>query len=168
MLYIKTLDTDSPNARHEGGTELLKSALLEEYGLEIEASDILRGEHGKPYINENGVHFSISHCKDRAAVLLSPYPCGVDIERIRPINPAVISRVCTEKEKAFIGDSARRFALIWTLKESYVKAIGRGLGLGLKNVEFTVNGDKITSNLGGEFKTMELDDFIVSYCIKKD
>ena len=173
VLYVKTIesfDSLETNQRcaeqHLAGIELLKYALFEEYGLEIDEADILRSEHGKPYVNKEDVNFSISHSGNKAAVFTASRPCGVDIEKIRPVNRSVISRVCTEREIEFIGDSPRRFITLWTLKESYVKAVGRGLGFGLKNIEFEINNDGIRSNLGGEFGITELDGFIVAYCLK--
>ncbi len=100
------------------------------------------GPHGKPEIAgpEMGMHsrkwhFNVTHTEGVVVLAVAQgTPVGVDVERIdRPSNfEGLARRFFAPEEAAAIeaADEARRGALfyrIWTLKEAYVKAIGKGL-----------------------------------------
>ncbi len=179
LLYLKTVKNFASlplnaryRAQHDAGVRLLSRAVLFEYGIKISLSDIAANEHGKPYfIKAADIHFSISHSGEYAAVLLSKYPCGVDIERVKRVKPALIPRYCTDYEQELIkksGGLRHSAAALWTLKESYVKAIGRGAGFGFKNIEFKTLGDKPKANRPGIFETAVYGDAVISSCILTD
>lgn len=115
----------------------VKARIAAAAGLKADQLAILRGAHGKPYIEGSGMRFNVSHSGGRIAVALADAEVGVDIERIRPINPRVAERYFTAAENQYIalaGNSAetqRRFFEIWTAKEAYLKLYGVGLGGGL-------------------------------------
>lgn len=107
--------------------------------LQIEFS----GQEGeKPRIVGYPVHFNISHTKDAFAVLISgPYEAGIDIEKVKPglsFEP-VINRFFSKEERSFILKdplkSRDRFFLLWTRKESLLKAAGTGLISNLGDLE---------------------------------
>ncbi|WP_114946860.1 4'-phosphopantetheinyl transferase family protein [Microvirga calopogonii] len=91
--------------------------------------------YGKPIlVHPNGLHFSLSHTDGLVAVATSPDgPVGIDVEptdREAPLG--VAATVFTREELDWLADcgySERndRFFRLWTLKEAYVKATGRGL-----------------------------------------
>ena len=89
--------------------------------------------YGKP--EAEGVAFSLTHAGHRWALALSQYRIGVDIELIRPVD-ATLHLVLAREEQAALGavpkaDSTRAFLTIWTRKEAYAKALGRGLSIPL-------------------------------------
>lgn len=96
--------------------------------------------HGKPFLvsdNEN-THFNISHSGDYALIGIGEVPVGVDIERISDKSDylAIAERFFTNDEYLYIvhqpvNRQLLAFYQVWTLKEAYVKALGRGLGYGL-------------------------------------
>ena len=90
-------------------------------------------EYGKPYI-ENGLEFSLSHCKHGIAVAVDNKPIGIDIESIRDIRPELVARTMNAKEQAIIGNSAVEFTKLWTQKEAYLKYLGTGIIDDLQNV----------------------------------
>lgn len=68
---------------------------------------------------------------------------GIDVERLnRRTDPALADRYFSKPEvdyvRAHTGDEARRFAFlrVWTLKESFIKAIGTGLQTPLADFTF--------------------------------
>ena len=63
---------------------------------------------------------------------------GADIEAIRPVSPALVSRVCTEEEKRYIGGDGRRFLQVWTAKEALAKRSGEGISLNMKQLQKSV------------------------------
>ncbi|MBN9658427.1 MAG: 4'-phosphopantetheinyl transferase superfamily protein [Acidobacteria bacterium] len=105
-------------------------------------------EYGKPFL-EHPVHctslgFNVSHCDGLIAILIAEgIEVGVDVEAIRPMADLlrVAHRFFAPPE---LGDLRRtpedlrveRFFQYWTLKESYIKARGVGLRLGLSQFWF--------------------------------
>lgn len=115
--------------------------------------EILRTEHGKPYIPSlEEFHYNISH-SGRFVVLAAVYPdhdtirpsepseIGVDIQEMRSLRDgidAMARRYYTPEEAAFLtrfqenepGEREireRLFYTLWAIKEAYLKCIGTGL-----------------------------------------
>ncbi|MCF6094294.1 4'-phosphopantetheinyl transferase superfamily protein [Microaerobacter geothermalis] len=66
---------------------------------------------------------------------------GVDIEQIRPIDMEIANRFFTQEEREVLfhlpgNDQLSFFYELWTLKESFVKAIGQGLSCPLDSFGF--------------------------------
>ncbi|MGH0004329.1 4'-phosphopantetheinyl transferase family protein [Pseudovibrio ascidiaceicola] len=82
-----------------------------------------------------GLHFNISHSGDRAAIAVSRAAAlGVDIERVRYDGrvEAVIRRFFASEERDILegydAQSRHKAAFqLWSLKEAYIKATGKGL-----------------------------------------
>ena len=95
------------------------------------ASDetLVYGPSGKPML-PGGPEFSLSHTKGAVVLAVDRAPVGVDVERIRPVFPKLPLRVMSSKEYAWFsarGSQPEDFFTLWTLKESYYKALGTGL-----------------------------------------
>ncbi len=93
-------------------------------------------KYGKPYFKgRDDVYFNLSHSGNRAMLVFSDHEVGCDVEQIRDTvaSQKVAAHFFCDEEKAFIARGAdeaerrNRFFRIWTLKESYIKATGRGL-----------------------------------------
>ncbi len=90
-------------------------------------------EKGKPFIaGNNGVYFNVSHSGDWVAVAFGPGEVGIDIERIRQVNYRIAERYFSSEENTELNrlneiDKLHYFFELWTLKESYLKLIGKGL-----------------------------------------
>lgn len=126
--------------------------LMLQYGLRecfgIASFEIAFGEYGKPYLLEYPhVHFSMSHCDAGCAVVVADYPVGVDIQEICPFSWDIAKRVCCESELAQLKNCTnreRRFTKMWTIKESYIKMIGKGLSYGMDRIDTTTNCTNVT------------------------
>ncbi len=112
---------------------LLRKVLFEEYNLKESEYRFDTGKYGKPYLTKRpDIHFNISHTHKWAAVALSDHEIGVDIENHREIDPESLSSYFHPDENAYIRSFSKdmridAFFRIWTMKESYIKAIGLGL-----------------------------------------
>ena len=87
-------------------------------------------ENRKPRFVDGGTQFSLSHTKGLVACAVSDRAVGVDVEHERPCHEALARRFFTREEQRFLQASSapdRDFTMLWTLKESYVKALGLGL-----------------------------------------
>lgn len=97
--------------------------------------DIAANENGKPYLTAvPAVHFSLSHSAARAVCAVSDHPVGVDIQQCRPFKSNIADRFFHPDEVRYLSslspaERENAFYTLWALKESYVKADGRGLRL---------------------------------------
>lgn len=111
---------------------LLCFALKSVCGIEPSPDDWVTGEYGKPYlINAESVHFNISHSGNMAMCALGDSKVGADIEIVKPYRQGLETRIMSESEMQVFhrcDDKIKFFYQIWTLKESYLKYTGRGLG----------------------------------------
>jgi len=85
-----------------------------------------------------GYDFNISHAGQWVVCALSPFPVGIDVEYIKPINLEIAESVLDRQEYEWflhrpIPEKLFSFYRLWTLKESYIKAIGKGLYIPLKS-----------------------------------
>lgn len=129
MNYFHANDTQ----RHLIGELLARYALFQSTG-QRHHSPFITGEKGKPHPDGyNGTHFNVSHSGNWVAVAISDVQVGVDVERMRKVPEGVAYRFFSEPEKAMLDkasddfEKAHIFFVLWTLKESFLKAIGKGL-----------------------------------------
>lgn len=90
----------------------------------------------KPFLEDEAVHFSISHCGDHAAVILSPQKrVGVDIELVSDKVARLEKKFLSDGEVVHTGGTiapGRRSTLAWSCKEAVFKWYGLG-GVDFKN-----------------------------------
>ena len=116
---------------------------LKENGLQ--QYNLLTQEGGKPYLEGNPLYFNLSHSGSYVLCAVSSAPVGCDIEIAATPNLRMAQRFFCPEETQWIqnGQSstlqADRFYRLWTLKESYVKAIGQGLQLPLNRFCFDLS-----------------------------
>jgi 4'-phosphopantetheinyl transferase len=106
------------------------------------------GDKGKPaHDGFRGIHFNITHSGEWVAVALSSGCVGVDVERMRKIPDGVARRFFSETENQWLDSTkteAERkdiFFTLWTLKESFLKAIGKGLTKSLSSFTIEKKGN---------------------------
>lgn len=75
----------------------------------------------------DGVHWSLSHKSDIVGGVAATLPVGFDLETIRPVNDALLSRVADADEWRLAGGEGREnFFRFWTAKEAVLKAESMG------------------------------------------
>lgn len=117
------------------GAELLLRHALRQEGIK-ELPPILRDAGGKPRFADCPWRFSLSHSGELALCALSPCEVGCDAEQITQADLAVAGRYFRREEYEDLlsrspAEQNRLFFRYWTLKESFLKATGRGLSLPL-------------------------------------
>lgn len=117
--------------------KLAVRALLGDERAEVE---VLAGEDGRPRVR--GVSLSISHVAGVgfAAAGRAPGGLGCDVEAIEPRSDGFVADYFTEAERAAVHgshhhDHALMANLVWSAKESALKALGEGLRLDTRSVE---------------------------------
>ena len=128
--------------------------------------EIAIAQGGKPYLaKEPDIHFNLSHSGEWAVCAISSSPVGVDIQHCDEGRRDVASRFFHREEIRYLDSlpQFRRdegFYRLWTLKESFVKATGRGLDLPLRSfwVDIRRGRPQIDcGNIEGQYKLFELD-----------
>lgn len=136
-----------------------------------------KNEFGKPELShDSGCYFNISHAGDWVICAFSERPVGVDIEHIKPIDYSIADRFFTRNEYLALMsrtglDQLTYFYRLWTLKESYIKAVGKGLSIPLHSFSFEIgDNNKVSAELGDGvtpcyFKQyLEYDEYVLSLC----
>ncbi len=107
-------------------------------------------EYGKPFLsNYDGVHYNISHSGRWVVCSVDNCPVGIDIEQIKPIDMSIAERFFSEYEFAGLmnksaGCREEFFYQLWAAKESYIKAVGKGLSMPLNSFTIDIFGNSIT------------------------
>ncbi|MFA0158303.1 4'-phosphopantetheinyl transferase superfamily protein [Vibrio sp. 10N.261.46.A3] len=111
------------------------------------------GEKGKPSLVaeqqlKTGLNFNISHSKEHLLIAVcqregKPVQLGVDIEYARSSTniDSIMKHYFSNKELADLLELSKelqreRFFDLWALKESYIKATGKGLATSLRSFSF--------------------------------
>jgi 4'-phosphopantetheinyl transferase len=127
---------------------LTRSLLGAVLGQAPETLQFQASERGRPELAgsaaDSGVRFNLSHTRGLVACAIAKTcDVGVDVEQLsRKVELlGVAARVFSPLElrelRALDGDAQReRFFQLWTLKEAYVKAIGKGLAGPLQAISF--------------------------------
>ncbi len=124
------------------GELLLRSIINQNYQIKSELLKLAYTDKKKPYLlSHPGIHFNISHSGEWVVIAFSGNPVGVDVEKVRKVNLNVARRFFSDEEKTRLFNLPEKGQLdyffdLWTLKESFLKAIGTGLTRPLKS--FTV------------------------------
>lgn len=136
--------------------------LKAEYGMN-EIPEFGYSPEGKPFLQSHPhIHFSLSHCRHAVGCLIDSRPCGLDIERIRPLNISLVRHTMNEEEcTRILSDPHPEIAFIrlWTQKEAVLKLQGTGIadhlhdalspqnlkGISLSTTEYTKQGLVLTS-----------------------
>ena len=132
----------------QGSLRMLLSRYL---GVPANLVRIGRQVKGKPYsIDDPNLNFNMSNSGNLVAIAFSyDGEVGIDIEQIRylPDLDEMINTNFSANEIRFINakpeQRINRFFRFWTIKESYLKAIGEGMRLTPDFLEFSIDEDCI-------------------------
>ena len=168
------------------GRLFLRGFAMQTLGLDNRSVKLMRTERGKPVLEVDcGWDYNISHAGDWVVFAAGQNrQVGLDVMRTTDCRVdrleeffRVMNRQFTEQEWTFIRGEREndekqleRFFRNWTLKESYVKAIGTGLNIDLRSLNFkivenlTPSGGVITSTRlesGGEISLWRFEESIL-------
>ena len=143
---IAILRNDRDRNRSLGAGLLLDHGLAV-YGLQERSVEYDIGQWGKPALKYHPeICFSLSHSGDYAICTIGDRPVGNDIEHVREGRLKVANRFFSEEELAWLYEAETeeertgRMFRLWTMKESFLKVIGRGMSLSLK--DFVIRMDE--------------------------
>ncbi len=116
---------------------LIRRHIVESLGMKNQEISFSFNEFGKPsLVGEEGFHFNLSHSGIWVVCAIDREPVGVDVEKVAPIDFGISRNFFNEDEHLDLmshnePDKLSYFFTLWTLKESYIKAEGKGLSIPL-------------------------------------
>jgi phosphopantetheinyl transferase len=124
----------------------------------------------KPFLQDEQYHFSISHCGDYAAAIVSSKNrVGVDVEEPKERILKIVDKFLSKTEQAIFNyrlmtHDSRLTTLLWSAKESVFKWYGNG------GVDFKQDIQLHSLRVGNEFSTLNAkfikteNDLVIDYC----
>ncbi len=150
-------------AKHDDKIRSLAVGLLLEKALDdvgISEREIRIGSGGKPYLTNSAIFFNLSHSGERVMCAVSDMEVGCDVQKIGEVNFKIADRFFSPSERRLLNsiedknEKIKMFYRLWTLKESYIKAVGTGLKTPLGSFSVTTR-----ENLNGyHFKEYYISD----------
>lgn len=130
------------------GESMCRFILGERLSLQPDQVEISKSAKGKPFLkSRSDLHFNISHSGNWAVFALSDSEIGVDVEKVRAVDYRVARRYFSTEEFATLDalegiEKRNYFFRLWTIKESYLKFLGRGLTKSLGSFTVFEKADK--------------------------
>ncbi len=117
------------------------------------------GAFGKPHLACGSLQFNLSHTADHLLIAVANFPdVGIDIESIqrRDRLDALATRVFSDRELSLWRQlppehQLMSFYRLWTKKEAFVKAVGRGIALGMELCEFSLEPEGQVKAIPAEY-----------------
>lgn len=165
MIYLKYVF----NNEYNGNIESLSKEMAYKHYSKNNLT-IKRNDNGKPYFeNEDNIFFNGSHSNDLICVGMSDRLIGVDTEFIKERKFLdIASEYFSFKECKFLKSSKKLeidFFTLWTLKEAYVKKLGKVIFDIKDSIEIDLDERVIYNADDLFFATFILDDsYIISLC----
>ncbi|MEJ6950845.1 4'-phosphopantetheinyl transferase family protein [Natronospora cellulosivora (SeqCode)] len=131
------------------GDILVRYAICKNLDIDNDLLKFSSNEYGKPFLlKPKDFYFNISHSGDWVVCAVGNKPLGVDVELIKTIDYNIAKRFFSKDEfnDLLKIDKEKRleyFYKLWTLKESYIKAEGKGLSIPLNTFSFKIKKDDI-------------------------
>lgn len=125
----KTINHPHKRLQHLAGRYLLQ-LLHPDFPLHL----IEIAESKKPLLSNEAFHFSISHCGNFAAAIVSEnYSAGIDVELVTTKIGLIKNKFLSATELSLLpGNNANFLTLFWNCKEAVYKWYGKG-GVDFKN-----------------------------------
>ncbi|SMF85050.1 4'-phosphopantetheinyl transferase [Paenibacillus uliginis N3/975] len=157
------------------GELLARAMICRDLGVPNRDVHFVKNNYGKPLLfGHEEFHFNISHSGCWVVMIWDQNAVGIDIEQIQEIDLEIARRFFSPLEnKDLISkpESERKeyFYDLWTLKESYIKALGTGLSTPLDSFSIRIkDNDKFMLDPDWEscrFTQFEIDpEYKLSVC----
>lgn len=151
--------------------EMLLQYALREANVDTASFRVKNDPFGKPILCNTDRHFNLSHSGEWAICAFSELEVGCDIEKINHADLAIAERFFCPEEYAHISGQTSPagkdllFFRYWTLKESFIKAVGLGLTLPLDSFQIRL-GERIRVEQSLDQRSYSFAEFgtIPGYC----
>ncbi len=159
------------------GEALVRYVMETDCGIPQKTVSFTADTNGRPFAifpEGQAFDFNISHAGDWVTCSFGSERSGIDIEKIFDIDDRLAESVLTPGELASLNElppqeQNKRFCQLWTLKESYSKQIGTGLGIPFRELEIKKHESQIWHAVGDLrrilFTLFWADDYALSLCV---
>ena len=135
---------------------------------EIEQEIIIRTQNGKPFFKSIPLEFSISHSENIWVCAMGSCRVGIDIQIEKSAKTLEIAKRFFNKEESdFVTEyGSKAFFQIWSMKEAFVKFIGKGISYGFDTFSVVVDGkivDSMENPIKCYFQKIELTEALECY-----
>ena len=149
---------------------LSRDMIRQKTGMKNEDIRFTTNEYGKPFLEDrDDVQFNLSHSGVWVVGVIDQPPVGIDVEQVQDIDLDISKNYFSPDEHEDLmskPDKFDYFFTLWSLKESYIKILGKGLShpLNAFSIKF-LNPEEIIIKVGGR----RIDDiFFRQYDIDKN
>lgn len=128
---------------------LVRRIITDKLGRKNEDIEFEYNEYGKPALKlQQDFCFNTSHAGDWIVCAVHRLPVGIDVEQVQPIELDIAKRFFSQEEyqELMQREASERlsyFYELWTLKEAYIKAVGKGLSIPLNSFSFCIHSGDI-------------------------
>lgn len=161
------------------GHILSRYAIIKQFHFNNNEIAIAENLYGKPYLSgHSNISFNISHSKDWVVCAINGADIGVDVQEIKDIKLSIAEQFFTKEENDYLASLKKENQLhgfydVWSLKEAYVKALGFGLSMSLRDFSIIKTSEgiqlKSTKDMECYFKQYEIEKgYKLSVCSKKN
>lgn len=144
---VKAFYRFEDSQRALGAATLIRSIAVDKLGISNCEIQFGKNEYGKPFLKGfPDFHFNLSHSGEWVVCAIDNEQIGIDVEKINNIDLSIADRFFSKQEVQDIhlkpeDEQLPHFYDIWTLKESYIKAWGKGLSIPLDSFSLKVHSD---------------------------
>ncbi len=122
---------------------------------------IKTGEYGKPFLMNNEVYFNLSHSGNQFVIAVSNTgDIGIDMEQCRDRKgmAGIVNKCFSDEEISYWqglspSQQLTAFYYFWVRKEAFVKAVGRGIALGLEQCVINLQNQNQFLHIPKEYGT---------------
>jgi 4'-phosphopantetheinyl transferase len=159
LAKAQTLQTEQAKMHYIVSRGLLRTTLAGYLHCGPRELEFSIGEHGKPTLLGHDLAFNLSHSQDSLLLAVSNLQTvGVDVETIKPRKSLQgIAQRCFSAgefkhwQQLPSAEQTGQFFRLWTIKEAFVKAVGRGIALGLDHCEVDIGSHRGFSAVPDEY-----------------
>jgi 4'-phosphopantetheinyl transferase len=134
---------------------MVRDAISTTTGMRNHEMTFTLNEYGKPALkNRDDIHYNISHSGAWVVGVFDDEPVGIDVEQVQPIDLDISKNYFSPDEHEDLmskEDKFDYFFTLWSLKESYIKILGKGLShpLNAFSMKF-LSSSEIIMNVNGK------------------
>lgn len=140
---IASFGAESRRREFLAGRAAARILLARELDVEPSVVPLQRGEDDAVDVVRGDWHVSIAHSGPHAVAACAQHPLGVDLERIKPRDPAIRRFLFAPDERDMVEqlpyDDDAALILCWTLKEAVLKGQRTGFRTSPKDVHLRVD-----------------------------
>ena len=178
MIYIYA--TRIQNGDQHGTAELLLNRSLKQCTDVQTPVRYHRNEHGKPYLMDKPeIYVNWSHSGDYVICAVADREVGIDLQKMdREPKENLIRKVLTKEEQEFYrsvpeSDRKRLFYQYWSVKESFLKALGTGFYTSLQTFQVDMKDEQPRishhinrKNYSCRLLTFREPDYVAAVCVE--